>query len=190
MNRTPAVLASIALVASVFLSFAGSPAPAADVSVTLIAKNIGWHVGTETSTQITITIDVGNTLRLRIENRDLPTVHTFTAPQFPAVTGQGGGGSFLNVTLDNSRPVFFWNYTAVAGDAGSWQYYCTPHSGGTYPNRSGMVGLLVVQSATPPATDNTLLIGGAIIVVAIIAVVAAVMMRRRPKPPMQPPAQP
>lgn len=192
MFRGPATLVSIVLLASISLAFASSPAQAADVNVTLIAKNIQWHVGTETSTQTTITVTVGDTLRLRIENRDSAD-HTFTAPQFPAATGQGGGGNFLDITLAPAQ-IFFWNYTTDSNDAGSWQFYCAVlgHSSGTYPNRTGMVGLLVVQSTAPPTptTDSTLLIGGAVIVVAIIAVAAALMMRKRPKPPTQPPSQP
>ncbi len=188
MARTLAVLLCVALLASGLGIFATPSARAADVSVTLIAKNIAWHVGTETSTQTTITVTAGDTLRLRIENHDT-VLHTFTAPQFPAAPNQGGGGNTLNVTLDADQ-IFFWNFTLRSTDVGSWQYYCIPHSGGTYPNRSGMIGLIVVQSSTLPPSDNTALIVGGVLVLVIIVAAAALMLRKRPKPPEQPPAQP
>jgi len=184
------------LVAAVLLSgivLLPKPVTAAEVSVTLIAQNFQWHVGTATSTDTAIRAAVGDTLRLRIENRDSGTGgdHTFTAPQFPVVAGQGGGDNFLNFTLAPGA-VAFWNFTLRAGDLGTWQYYCLPHSGGTYPNRAGMVGTFVVSAAAVPPTssDNTLLIVGGVIAVVIIVAAAAMMMRRKPKPPSQPPTEP
>jgi len=184
------------LVAAVLLSgivLVPKPVNAAEVSVTLIAQNFQWHVGTATSTDTAIRAAVGDTVRLRIENRDSGAGgdHTFTAPQFPFVAGQGGGDNFLNFTLAPGA-VAFWNFTLRAGDLGTWQYYCLPHSSGTYPNRAVMVGSFTVSAAAVPPTpsDNTLLIVGGVIAVVIIVAAAAVMMRKRgpkaPRPPQPP----
>jgi len=134
------------LVAALFASLLlATPAEAADVNVTLIAKSIAWHVGADTSASTTITVTVGATLRLRVENHETSaTTHTFTLPQFS-----------VNQTL-NLGNVFFWNHTAVAADVGSWQFYCAipGHTSGTYPALSGMVGTLQFASATPPPTPG------------------------------------
>ncbi len=170
----------VALFAVAPLLMAVPAARAADVSVTLIAKNTSWNVGTETSGVTTISVNVGDTLRLRIENRD-SFLHTFTANQFPAVTNQGGGGVFLNVTMTAGR-IFFWNRTMTSADAGNWQFYCIPHSTGTYPNRSGMTGAISVATVSPPPTSiDPFVIGSVLLVVVIIVAVVAVAMRRRKK---------
>ncbi len=189
MSRTTVALVSLFVFAGLVAALA-PPSQAAPVSVNLYALNVQWHVGSASSTQTTITVHVNDTLQLRIENDDT-VMHTFTAPHFPSVTGQGGTGTTLNLTLAAGQ-VRFWNYTVTASDLGSWQFYCSVpgHSTGTYPNRVGMVGAIAVQTSgggAPAAGSNlTLIIGGVIIVVAIIAVVAAVAMRRKPKPPASP----
>jgi len=151
------------------------PASAVDVNITLIAKDIGWHVGTDASTQTTIVVTVGDRLVLQIRNDD-GFSHTFTAPQFPAEAGQGGSGSFLNLTLLPAQ-IRFWNHTVTSADEGNWQYYCDPHSSGTYPNRALMVGVLSFRQPTPPRTPG-------FEVVAVIAAIATafllVRVRRRP----------
>jgi plastocyanin len=143
---------------------------AADVSVDLHAANITWHVGTETSTSTTITVNQGDTIRLRIVDHDAATPgHTFDAPQFGvSETLVPMGTIFVNITTD-------------ASDVGTWQFFCTPHSAGTYPSRTGMVGSIVVQSTAPPA-NNTLLYAGIGVVIVVIAVSAMAMRMRRKKP--------
>jgi len=141
MNRWALPLALVA--ALVVAPLLATPARAADVSVTLIAKDIAWHVGSDTGTSTTITVNVGDTLRLRVENHETTTTtHTFTVPQFA-----------INQTL-NQGDVFFWNHTAVAADVQSWQFFCYPHSSGTYPARIGMVGILRFATPTPPPTPG------------------------------------
>lgn len=166
----------LALLAVMTLPAIGPTATAADASVTLIAKNLVWHVGSETSSDTAIRATVGDTLRLRVENKDT-VLHTFTAPQFS-----------VDASL-NPGAVFFWNHTVASADVGTWQYYCTPHSSGTYPNRAGMIGTIVFSSAAaPPAPqDYTLLIAVVVIVLVAIVALAAVMMRRRKTGGQQPP---
>lgn len=147
------------------------PAAAADVSVTLVGFGFGWHVGSETSTQTQISVTVGDRLLLRIENHDTGggADHTFTVPQFPVASiaeGQVGGDNFLNLSVPVGA-VRFWNHTVTSADVGNWQYYCHPHSVGTYPNRTSMVGVLGFQQPAPPPTP------GFEVVVALSAVVAA-----------------
>jgi len=143
---------------------------AADVNVDLHAQNFLWHVGTNTSTSTTITVTQGDTIRLRIVDHDsaVPS-HTFAAPQFG-----------VDQTLPALQTIFV-NITTDASDVGTWQFYCTPHSTGTYPSRAGMVGSIVVQSIAPLApADNTLLYAGIGIVI-VVAVIAALAMRMRRK---------
>lgn len=139
---------------------------AADVSVDLHAANFTWHVGTETSTSTTITVNQGDTIRLRIVDHDAATPgHTLDAPQFGvSETLVPMGTIFVNITTD-------------ASDVGTWQFFCTPHSAGTDPSRTGMVGSIVVQSP-----NNTLLYAGVGVVIVVIAVAAMAMRMRRKKP--------
>lgn len=145
MNRIALLLVAAALLASPWFA---EPARAADVDQSLFAQTFAWHVGTAGSGSTQISVAVGDTLHLRIENLD-SAAHTFTAPQFPAASGQGGSGNFLDITLAPGA-VFVWNFTLRSTDAGTWQYYCIPHSSGTYPNRAGMVGTIVVSGGAPP----------------------------------------
>lgn len=171
MSRSGMAFVVLALLAVMALPSIAPPAAAADTPVTLIAKNTVWHIGSETSSDTAIRANVGDTLRLRVENHDT-FFHTFTAPQFN-----------VDASLD-AGDVFFWNHTVASSDVGTWQYYCTPHSSGTYPNRSGMVGTLVFTNPSggggsgAPA-DYTLLIASVVIVIVVIGAVAAVMMRRK-----------
>lgn len=182
--RSVAVLFAALLLAATVSSLAPR-AQAADVSRLLITK-AGYHFDTPTSTEGNLTVTVGDTIRLRIENQETTaTNHTFTAPHFPAVANQGGAGSFLNVTMTQGR-VFFWNYTVTSADIGTWQFYCIPHSTGTYPSRTGMTGSIIVRA---PADNTLLIVGGVVGVVAIVGAAAAVMRRKKSKPPMQPPTQ-
>jgi len=182
MVRASIALVVLALFAGALLPMAVPSARAEDVFVSLYARNISWNVGSETSGVTTIIVNVGDTLRLRIENRDTE-LHTFTANQFPAAPNQGGSGNFLDVNLP-AGGVFFWNRTMTASDAGNWQYYCIPHSSGTYPNRAGMIGVISVVTPPPPPTPiNPLLLGSvAIVVVLIVAAVALAVRRRKKKP--------
>ena len=154
------------------------PASAATVNQTLIAQNIAWHVGAVGSSNTQITVTVGDTLHLTLENQESSaTTHTFTAPQFPAVTGQLGGGTTLNVTLTQGA-TFVWNYTFTTADAGTWQYFCTPHSSGPYPNRIGMIGTIHVTTAAPPPTPGFEVVL-VIVALGIVAVGLRVLPRRR-----------
>lgn len=160
----PAVLLLALLMTPAF----ATPARAADVSVLLIGgDDVVWHVGSATSAVTRIEVNVGDTLRLRVENQAV-VLHTFTAPQFQ-----------VDETL-NPGDVFFWNHTVVAADAGDWQYYCIPHSGGTYPNRVGMVGILAFRSPAPPQQPLGLeIIVIVVVVIAVIGGVAWYALRRR-----------
>lgn len=178
MIQKRATLAVVALLAFALVPATSPTAQAADVSVTLIAQRNTWHVGTETSTETNIVVNVGDTLRLRVENRDL-VIHTFTAPRFGAEPGQGGQGPFLNATLFEGT-VFFWNHTVAADEAGRWQYHCIPHSAGIYPDRFGMVGLLVfVAPITPGLVIDPLLVAFAVGVVAVVTITAFWAFRKR-----------
>lgn len=178
MSRSKSALIGLVLLAMLALPAIAPPAQAADTNVTLIARNFAWHVGSETSADTAIRATVGDTLRLRVENRDT-VLHTFTAPQFG-----------VDISLDAGE-VAFWNYTVTSADVGTWQYYCIPHSTGTYPNRAGMIGTIVFSSAAPPpaGTDYTLIIAVVVVVLIVIVALAAVAMRRKKTggpPPNQP----
>ncbi len=180
---------------------AAVPARADVVGERVYAQDFAWHVGANTSTNTVIEANVGDTLHLRIIDSDPVTgsspTHTFTAPHFAAAQGQGGGGTFLNVTLEPGT-TFFWNYTFVASDEGTWQFYCAMHSTGSYPSRTGMVGSFVISAGDNGGGGNGGDNGGggganafmtpafqdALIVVAVligIAVVAQIVARRRKK---------
>lgn len=179
MIRKGAAFAAVTFLALGVIPHTAPRVQAADVTVTLIAKDSVWHVATETSTEKDIVVNVGDTLRLRVDNHDF-FLHTFTAPQFAEEPGQGGDGPFLNATLPIEGSTFFWNHTVEAAEAGNWQYYCIPHSFGTYPDRVGMVGRLVFVA--PGVGVDPLLVA---FVVGIVVVVAAavfwkVRTRRRP----------
>jgi FtsP/CotA-like multicopper oxidase with cupredoxin domain len=171
----PVVLLA-ALVASPLVA---GPAAAASVNQTLIAKSIAWHVGSETSQTTAIAVNVGDTLHLHIQNAEATaTTHTFSAPHFPAVAGQGGGGNFLNLTLPQGA-TYVWNYTFTATDQGTWQFYCTPHSSGVYPNRAGMTGTFVVSPAgAPPPTPGFETV---VVIAALVGVAGAVRFASRRK---------
>ncbi len=161
------VVPALLLMALVLSPMFATPAQGADVNIVLYGKDLVWRVGSETSTATRIAATVGDTLRLRIENKD-NLMHTFTAPQFQ-----------VNESLDLGE-VAFWNHTVSAADVGEWQYYCIPHSGGTYPNRVGMVGIIAFSSPAPPQQPiDAVLVIVAIIVVAGIAGGAWYAMRRK-----------
>ena len=168
----PAVLLTALVVGPLF----AAPAAAADVNVTLVASGFTWHVGSAGSSNTQIAVNVGDTIHLTIENLVDNAMHTFTAPHFPAATGQVGPGPNLNVNL-SAGATFVWNYTFVAADAGTWQYYCIPHSSGTYPNRAGMVGTIVVTTPAPPRTPGFEIV----LVIGAVAVVAVAMRVSRRK---------
>jgi len=178
MSRSKSAVIGLVLLAMLAVPTLAPSARAADTNVTLIARDIAWHVGSETSTDTAIRATVGDTLRLRIENRDT-VFHTFTADQFG-----------VDIPLDPGE-VAFWNHTVTSGDVGTWQYYCIPHSTGTYPNRVGMIGTLVFSSAAPaPAgTDYTLILVVVVVILVVIAALAAVRTRRK-KTGGAPPPQP
>ncbi len=178
----PHSIVAVALLGALMLAplFAGS-AQAATVNQSVFAKSFSWHVGSNTSTTTEIDANVGDTIHLNITNADdlgLNLTHTFTAPQFPAASGQLGGGTTLNVTL-HPGATFVWNYTFVAADQGTWQFYCIPHSTGSYPNRSGMVGTFKISAApTPPPTPG---FDTVIVIAALVGVAAVVRVATRHK---------
>lgn len=175
MSRKGAAFAFGALLALAIVPATAPTTQAADVPATVIAKDSVWHVGAETSAETKIIVNVGDTLRLRVENHDF-FVHTFTAPRFEEEPGQGGEGPFLNATLFEGT-IFFWNHTVAVDEAGSWQYYCIPHSAGTYPDRFGMVGLFVFVSPGP--TIDPVLLAVVAGVVAVVAIAASWTFRKR-----------
>ena len=168
MNRR-ALVTAVVIAAFLTTSLLVRPATAADVPTTLVAYNVNWHVGTHTTPpQPTITVNAGDVLRLRIENHDnFP--HTFTFPHFT-----------VNRTLDPGTPttpfVAFVNITTAATDAGTWQFYCIPHSSVSGSTRTGMVGSIVVQAKPTPGFEVLAVVGA--IAAAFVAV--AVIHRRRP----------
>ena len=182
MSHSKNAFVVLALITILALPSIAPPAAAADTSVTLIAKNNLWHIGSETSSDTAIRANVGDTLRLRVENHDT-FFHTFTAPQFN-----------VDAPLDPGA-VFFWNHTVTSSDVGTWQYYCIPHSTGTYPNRSGMIGTLVFTNPSggggSGAPADYTLYAALIIVIVIVALAVGLLIRRKPRsPPQQPPQQP
>jgi len=181
MFRASLAFVVLVVFAAALLPMTVPPARAANVPVSLFARNFAWNVGTESSGVATITANIGDRLQLTIENRDTE-LHTFTANHFPAAPNQGGSGTFLNVSLPAGR-IFFVNLTMTAADAGAWQYYCIPHSSGTYPNRAGMVGVISVVAPPPPFVVDPLLLGSLLLVVVIVVAGVAVAMRRRKKAP-------
>jgi plastocyanin len=178
MNRW--AVTALILTALLLGPLSAAPASAAEVNQTLIALNIAWHVGSETSSNTQITVNVGDTLHLTIDNQETSAgPHTFTAPHFAAAPGQIGGGSTLNISLAQGAD-FVWNHTFTSADLGTWQYYCEVlgHSSGTYPDRTGMVGTIRVTQPAPPPTPGfeVLLVVAAL---GIVAVAVRVLPRRR-----------
>ena len=111
-----------------------------EVDVDLIAAGFEFRLDSPTSpADPTITANVGDLIRFRIENQDA-ALHTFTAPHFG-----------LNVTLAPGA-VAFVNITIAPADAGTWQFWCNPHSSGATPEtHTGMIGSIQVNSPpTPP----------------------------------------
>lgn len=160
-------------VLAAFLAIAlnASPASAADVPVNLFASGFEWHVGSRGApAEPTITVNAGDTLRLRIENWDsgLAGTHTFTVPHFAVDRN-------LPPAADANTPtVIFVNITTASADVGRWQLWCQPHSSGTDPEaHTGMIGWIVVRSTTPPPTpgfEALAAVGAAAIAFALIAI--------------------
>ncbi len=155
--RMRALVAISVLGALAIAPFAAGPARADIVGERVYAENMAWHVGSNASTNTVIEANVGDTIHLRIIDSDpvadTSPAHTFTALHFPAAQGQGGDGSFLNVTLEPGA-TFYWNYTFVAADQGTWQFYCAIHSAGQYPSRTGMVGSFVISAGDAGGGGN------------------------------------
>lgn len=171
------VIPAVLLTALLVSPLSAPPAAAADVNVSLIAQGFAWHVGSASSSNSQIAVNVGDTIHLTIQNLVDNTPHTFTAPHFPAATGQVGPGPNLNVNL-SAGATFVWNYTFTASDVGTWQYYCVPHSTGTYPNRTNMVGTIAVTTPAPPRTPGFEVV---LVIAAVGIVVAAVRVLPRRK---------
>lgn len=147
---------------------------ASGAATTIVAANSAFHLGSATGTApASITVNAGDTVRLRIENQD-STFHTFTAPHFGIDQGIDNGTG-ANPT------VIYVTITPTSSDAGTWQFWCRVHSSGTDPNaHTGMVGTIVVQvSTTPPPKSpgfETLAVIGAL---GVAFVLVAVWRRRR-----------
>jgi len=160
----------LGLIAALFLSpHLPSTASAADVSVTLQMQSFQFHIDGQTSPP-TMTATANDTLRLRIENLD-SVPHTFTVPHFSIDESLVGGAIvFVNITTD-------------FGDVGRWQFWCSPHSGGTDPeNHSGMIGWIEIQSTSGPPPPPPKPLPGFEALAAIGALAAAfviVGLRRR-----------
>ncbi len=136
------VLAVLACALVFAVPQASTPAAAADVNVTLVAANLGWHRNNPTTPdQPTITANAGDGLNLTIESPETLTLHTFDFPHFGvSMSLPAGGVSYVNITT-------------TAADAGRWQFWCGAHSTGTDPeNHTGMVGWfnLLGADTTPP----------------------------------------
>ena len=161
MNRWVVI---VGLLAALLVSpMIAGPASAADVSVTLIAFNVNWHVGSETAAATpTITVSPGDTLRLQVHNHDA-FGHTFTFPHF-TVNQPLAAGSSTNPT------VIFVNITTSTSDNGRWQFYCSipGHAPGTNESRTGMVGWVQVSTPAPRPTPGF----DVVLVIAALAVVA------------------
>jgi len=149
------------------------PAAAADVSVTLIAFNVAWHVAAhDAPAKPTITVNPGDVLRLRIENHDNFS-HTFTFDHFS-----------VDVPLAQGTPtnptVVLVNITTSTADNGKWQFHCAipGHATGTGENRDGMVGWVQVGAVNPPPTPGfeTVLVIAAL---GAVAIAVRVVPRRK-----------
>jgi plastocyanin len=163
-----AALVSVLVVSPLFLG----AARAADVNQTLVASGFQFHQGTASGTiGPTITANAGDTFRLRIENVD-DADHTFTVPHF-GVDQTLAAGSASNPT------VIFVNITTSSADVGIWQFHCIPHSSGADEARSGMVGNLRVQAATPPPPTPGFEALAAIGALAVAFAVVAVRHRQK-----------
>src|SRR5213594_976727 len=161
MNRWVVI---VGLLAALLVSpMIAGPASAADVSVTLVAFNVNWHVGSEgAATTPTITVSPGDTLRLQVHNHD-GFGHTFTFPHF-TVNRTLAAGSSANPT------VIFVNITTSTADNGRWQFYCAVagHAPGANESRTGMVGWVQVSAPAPRPTPGF----EVVLVIAALAVVA------------------
>ncbi len=158
----PALLIATLLVSPLFTS----PVAAANVDVTLIAVNTLFRVGT--TAEPTITVEPGDVIRFRIENRDsIP--HTFTFPHFVVDQPLSGGATI------------FVNITTSEADRGKWQFYCSVpgHATGPVENRDGMVGYVQVGAPPQPSPIGLEIILIIVGVVVVAGVVAVVVMRRR-----------
>lgn len=146
---------------------------ASGAATTIVASGSQFHLGSATGTApASITVNAGDTIRLRIENQD-GTFHTFTAPHF-GIDEAVDNGSAANPT------VVYVTITTSSSDAGTWQFWCRVHSSGTDPNaHSGMIGTIVVQSTSPPPKSpgfESLAVIGAL---GVAFVLVAVWRRRR-----------
>ena len=161
MVRSSVILAGALLLTVLFVPLMAPRASAADVPVLLLQRNFLFHIDVNNNANRNIAAAVGDTIRLQVKNNDAVT-HTFTAPHFPQDTSPGTTQNltenFLSVNL-TAGSSFFWNYTVTTGDQGMWQFYCKPHSSGTYPFRSGMIGFFYLGAPTvqitSPATGAT-----------------------------------
>ena len=167
------VLSVLLLAVLLTTPMVASPVSAADVNKTLVAAGLAWHDGSASGAMSpTFEIVPGDTLRLRVENRDaLVPYHTFTFPHF-ARNHTLTAGSSTNPT------VVFVNITTNASDAGKWQFYCIPHSSGANESRVGMIGYVDVRTPPPPRTSGFETVG-AIAAIAAAVIIVAVARRRR-----------
>lgn len=147
------------------------PAAAADVNATLVAVSFQFHLDSATGTpEPTIVVDAGDTLRLRIENQDA-VFHTFTFPHFGIDLGLDNGSA-------TQPDVSFVDIPTSSADAGTWQFWCRPHSSGSDPeNRVGMIGRVQIRSTAPPTPGFEVLISVAAILAAVG--VAMIVLPRR-----------
>jgi len=165
------IVPALILVGLLMVPALSGPAAAADVPVTLIAKNVAWHVGNDSAAaKPTITVAPGDVLRLTIENHD-GFNHTFTLPHF-SVNDTLVAGAIIRV-----------NITTTSSDNGTWQFYCSipGHTTGTYPNLDGMVGWVKVSAPAPPPPTpgfDTVLV---VLALVGVAAVARVAVRRKEK---------
>jgi plastocyanin len=163
---------TLRLISAALVLLAASPlflgaASAADVNQTLVASGFQFHLGSSSGTSApTITVNAGDVLRLRIENVD-NAAHTFTSAHFAVDEALAAGSVSTPI-------VIFVNITTDAGDVGTWQFHCVPHSSGANEQRTGMVGAVrVLSTTTPPPTPGfeALAAIGALAVAFVIVVV-------------------